>query len=65
MVIRSVASRHRSSPVSSAETLLHTGDRSVSVSLPGGELRITWPDATAQLMMTGPVAFVFEGNLSS
>jgi diaminopimelate epimerase len=37
-------------------------DRDVSVSLPGGELRIAWPDDDAQIMMTGPAAFVFEGE---
>jgi diaminopimelate epimerase len=37
-------------------------DRDVTVSLPGGELRIAWPDDDAQIMMTGPAAFVFEGE---
>jgi diaminopimelate epimerase len=37
-------------------------DRDVTVSLPGGELRIAWPDDGAQIMMTGPTAFVFEGE---
>ena len=36
--------------------------RDVAVSLPGGELRIAWPDDTAQVSMAGPTAFVFEGN---
>ena len=36
--------------------------RDVSVSLPGGELRIAWPDDGAQIMMAGPTAFVFEGE---
>lgn len=49
-----------------AAVLMREGriDRNVSVVLPGGELRITWPDANAQLMMTGPAAFVFEGTLN-
>ena len=37
-------------------------DRDVAVSLPGGELRIAWPDDGAQIMMAGPTAFVFEGE---
>jgi diaminopimelate epimerase len=36
--------------------------RAVTVALPGGELRIEWPDDTAPLTMTGPTAFVFEGE---
>ena len=37
-------------------------DRDVMVALPGGELRIVWPEDTAQVEMTGPTAFVFEGE---
>lgn len=37
-------------------------DREVAVSLPGGELRIAWPDDAAQVSMAGPTAFVFEGK---
>jgi len=36
--------------------------RSASVALPGGELRIDWPDDAAPLSMAGPAAFVFEGE---
>ena len=36
--------------------------REVAVSLPGGELRIAWPDDGAQVTMAGPAAFVFEGE---
>ena len=47
-----------------AAVLMRRGriDREVAVSLPGGELRIAWPDDTAQVLMTGPAAFVFEGT---
>ena len=38
--------------------------RSVAVSLPGGALQIDWPADDATLSMTGPAAFVFEGELS-
>lgn len=37
-------------------------DRDVAVRLPGGELRIAWPDDAATLSMAGPAAFVFEGE---
>lgn len=37
--------------------------RSVLVTLSGGELRIDWPDPNAEVAMTGPAAFVFEGVL--
>ena len=40
----------------------HRIDREVTVSLPGGELRIVWPDDTAQILMSGPAAFVYEGE---
>ncbi|MFC0676635.1 diaminopimelate epimerase [Lysobacter korlensis] len=36
--------------------------RDVTVALPGGELRIEWPHDGAVLSMTGPAAFVFEGE---
>ena len=36
--------------------------RSVRISLPGGDLRIDWPDDAAAVIMSGPAAFVFEGE---
>ncbi len=36
--------------------------REATVSLPGGELRIRWPDDGAEVIMSGPTAFVFEGE---
>lgn len=36
--------------------------REVAVQLPGGELRIAWPDPESVLSMSGPAAFVFEGE---
>lgn len=39
-------------------------DRRVTVSLPGGDLRIEWPEGAAGIDMTGPVRFVFEGELN-
>lgn len=36
--------------------------RSVAVTLPGGTLDIDWPADTATLTMSGPAAFVFEGE---
>ena len=37
-------------------------DREITVSLPGGDLRIAWPDDTAPILMAGPATFVFEGE---
>ena len=37
-------------------------DRDVTVALPGGELRIRWPDDAAEVILSGPAAFVFEGE---
>lgn len=37
-------------------------ERSVRVSLPGGDLQIEWPDPNDQVWMTGPTQFVFEGE---
>jgi len=47
-----------------AAVLMRRGriDRDVVVSLPGGDLRIAWPDDTAQITMAGPAAFVYEGE---
>jgi diaminopimelate epimerase len=39
-----------------------TIDRQVNVSLPGGDLQISWPDDAAEVIMSGPAAFVFEGD---
>jgi diaminopimelate epimerase len=36
-------------------------ERSVSVALPGGTLQISWPDDSAEVVMSGPATFVFEG----
>ena len=50
-----------------AAVLMRRGrvDRDVAVSLPGGELRIAWPDDTSQITLAGPAAFVFEGEWSA
>jgi diaminopimelate epimerase len=37
-------------------------DREIAVELPGGTLRIAWPDDDAGVAMSGPAAFVFEGE---
>ena len=39
-----------------------TVDRDVRISLPGGDLRVSWPDDAAEVIMSGPAAFVFEGE---
>ena len=47
-----------------AAVLMRRGrvDREVAVELPGGTLRIAWPDDAASIAMTGPAVFVFEGE---
>lgn len=47
-----------------AAVLMRRGlvDREVSIELPGGTLRIAWPDDDATIAMSGPAAFVFEGE---
>ena len=37
-------------------------ERDATLSLPGGELRLRWPADDAQVVMSGPAAFVFEGE---
>ena len=37
-------------------------DREITVSLPGGDLRIAWPGDTVPILMAGPATFVFEGE---
>lgn len=37
-------------------------DRTAIVSLPGGDLKIHWPDANTSIEMTGPCSTVFEGH---
>ncbi|MFC6352055.1 diaminopimelate epimerase [Stenotrophomonas acidaminiphila] len=36
--------------------------RDAVISLPGGDLRIQWPADDAQIVMSGPAAFVFDGE---
>jgi diaminopimelate epimerase len=37
-------------------------DRELTVSLPGGDLRIGWQDDDAPITMAGPATFVFDGD---
>lgn len=47
-----------------AAVLMRRGklDRAATISLPGGDLQISWPDDAAEVIMSGPAAFVFEGE---
>jgi diaminopimelate epimerase len=38
--------------------------RKVKVSLPGGDLQISWPDENASVWMTGPAEHVFDGEIA-
>jgi diaminopimelate epimerase len=57
-----MASGTGSSAMAVAAHLLGLADRSVTVALPGGELRIEWTDET--LYVEGPAVEVAEGELS-
>ncbi len=37
-------------------------DRDAVISLPGGDLRVRWPADDAQIILSGPTAFVFDGE---
>ncbi len=43
--------------------LYHHLNEEVTVSLPGGELLVSWPNMTGSIFLTGPAAFVYEGNI--
>nr|WP_245614309.1 diaminopimelate epimerase [Legionella massiliensis] len=43
--------------------LWHQMANQIKVSLPGGELRIDWPDTKGSIYLTGPATFVYEGVL--
>jgi diaminopimelate epimerase len=45
-----------------AAVRLRKTDRNVTVTLPGGDLRIEWRERDDHVLMTGPVAFEFEGR---
>lgn len=47
-----------------AVVMMHRGrlERDATLSLPGGELRVRWPTNDAQIVMSGPAAFVFDGE---
>jgi diaminopimelate epimerase len=36
--------------------------RTVTVTLPGGDLAVEWRDTDDHVLMTGPVAYEFEGR---
>ena len=36
----------------------------VTVSLPGGDLQISWPETSSSVWMTGPAAHIFDGEIA-
>ena len=45
-----------------AAARLHRTSRAVTVTLPGGDLRIEWRARDDHVLMTGPVAYEYEGR---
>jgi diaminopimelate epimerase len=43
--------------------LYHQLEEQVTVSLPGGDLEISWPTLDSSIFLTGPATFVYEGKL--
>ena len=43
---------------------LGLADRSVTLTLPGGELSVSWPSNDAEVVLRGPVVHVFDGRLT-
>jgi diaminopimelate epimerase len=48
--------------VAVAAARLKRTDRRVTVTLPGGDLRIEWRERDGHVLMTGPVAYEYEGR---
>lgn len=48
-----------------AGRLWHQMAGAIYVNLPGGELRVDWPDTQGPIYLTGPATFVYEGALMS
>ena len=38
-------------------------DPAVTVSTPGGQLRVSWADPSESIWLTGPAQIVFEGHI--
>ena len=45
-----------------AAARLRKANRTVTVTLPGGDLQIEWRETDDHVLMTGPVAFEYEGR---
>jgi diaminopimelate epimerase len=48
-----------------AAARLRKANRKVTVTLPGGDLQIEWRESDNHVLMTGPVAFGFEGRFDA
>jgi len=46
-----------------AGMLFHNLDDNLTVSLPGGDLLVTWPKLEGSVFLKGPATFVYEGRL--
>ncbi len=43
--------------------LYHQLSEKIKVSLPGGDLMVSWPNLNGSIFLTGPATFVYEGRL--
>jgi diaminopimelate epimerase len=48
-----------------AGVLSGRADRTATVSLPGGDLQITWDEKDGKIYMTGPAEAVFRGTIQA
>ena len=46
-----------------ASSLAGLTGREAPVEFPGGRLDVSWPDDAGSVFLTGPAAFVFEGDI--
>ena len=65
-IVRTMGSRiTKLKPGSRVELVLHKAgfsDERVTVTVPGGDLQLEWRETDDHVLMTGPVAFEFEGR---
>ncbi|MDF1757448.1 MAG: diaminopimelate epimerase [Legionellaceae bacterium] len=48
-----------------AGRLYHNMEEQITVTLPGGDLNVIWPDVDGSIFLNGPAVFVYDGVLES